>query len=82
MNCSIGDICPSDKLLIVVGVLLNMTKKCGENFPIDRVQDALKGFDLILGNFEGILPKQATKKNTKQLTFCMDILISKGYWPM
>jgi len=66
---AVGDICPGDKSIMGLGVL-SKTIKYGVDFPFDGVKNLLGGFDLLLGNFEGVLSNTVINKPSRQLTFC------------
>lgn len=66
---AVGDICPGDKAIMGLGVL-SKTKKYGVEFPFDGLRNSLSGFDLLMGNFEGILSEKVIGSRPIQLTFC------------
>lgn len=66
---AVGDICPGDKSIMGIGVL-NKTKQYGVDFPLNKVKHILSGFDLLIGNFEGLLSRTVIESAPKQLTFC------------
>lgn len=66
---AVGDICPGDKSIMGIGVL-NKTNKRGVDFPFGKICDRLGRFDLLIGNFEGVLSAEVTGIAPKSLTFC------------
>ncbi len=66
---AVGDICPGDKAIMGLGVL-RKTLMHGAGFPFDGVRHALNNFDLLVGNFEGVLSAGVAGERPVQLTFC------------
>ncbi len=61
---AVGDICPGDKSILGLGVC-SLMKKYGPDFMLNHVQGLFKDADIVIGNLEGVLSKNAyLKKET------------------